>query len=78
MLSVATSIDALAIGITFPLLDIPAAIPIIVVGFVTLWFSLMGVLIGDALKGKFDKIAEIAAGLFLIGLGVKVLIDNFL
>ena len=78
LLSIATSIDALAIGITFPLLDIPALIPIIVVGLVTFWLSLMGVLIGDILKGKFDKIAEIAAGLVLIGLGVKVLFDHFL
>jgi putative Mn2+ efflux pump MntP len=78
LLSVATSIDALAIGITFPLLDIPALIPIIVVGSVTSGFSFIGILIGDALKGKFDKIAEIAAGLFLIGLGVKVLMDHIL
>lgn len=77
LLSVATSIDALAIGVTFPLLDIPVLLPIIIVGSVTFWFSAMGVLIGDVLRGKFDKIAEIAAGLFLIGLGVKVLFEHF-
>ena len=78
LLSIATSIDALAIGITFPLLDIPPLIPIIIVGFVTFWLSLMGVLIGDVLKGKFDKIAEIIAGLVLIALGMKVLFDHFM
>ncbi|MGA1873016.1 MAG: manganese efflux pump MntP family protein [Thermoplasmatota archaeon] len=78
MMSVATSIDALAIGITFPLLDMPVIISIVIVGLVTFVMSFMGVLIGDNLKGKFDKIAEIIAGIVLIGLGVKVLLDNLL
>lgn len=78
MLAIATSIDALGIGITFPLLDIPVIIPMFIVGAVTFWLSFIGVVIGDGLKGKFDKIAEIIAGLVLIGLGIKVLLDNFL
>jgi len=78
MLSVATSIDALAVGITFPLLDMPVVVSISIVGAVTFVLSFMGVLIGDGLKGKFDKVAELLAGLVLIGLGVKVLLDNLL
>jgi manganese efflux pump family protein len=78
VLSIATSIDALGIGITFPLLEIPVIIPMIIVGAVTFTLSFIGVVIGDGLKGKFDKVAEIVAGLFLIGLGIKVFLDKFL
>ncbi|MGA1793674.1 MAG: manganese efflux pump MntP family protein [Thermoplasmatota archaeon] len=78
MMSVATSIDALAVGITFPLLNMPVVVSIIIVGTVTFILSFMGVLIGDGLKGKFDKVAELLAGLVLIGLGIKVLVDNLL
>ncbi|MBN1390899.1 MAG: manganese efflux pump [Candidatus Thermoplasmatota archaeon] len=78
MLSVATSVDALAVGITFPLLDMPVAISIFILGTVTFLMSLIGVLIGDRLKGRFDRVAELIAGLVLIGIGIKVLMDNII
>ncbi|MBN1538858.1 MAG: manganese efflux pump [Candidatus Thermoplasmatota archaeon] len=78
MLSVATSIDALAVGITFPLLDMPVVVSVLIVGIITFMLSFIGVLLGGRLRGRFDRVAELIAGMILMGLGVKVLLDNLL
>jgi len=76
-LAVATSIDALAAGITLRLkgnVDILAAISII--GVVTFIICALGVWIGHIFGVKFQKKAEIAGGVILILLGVKILLED--
>ncbi len=75
-LSIATSIDAFAAGISFALLDIGVAEPVIVIGVITFIMSFIGVWIGDRGTHFFEKKMEIAAGLVLIGIGIKVLVGH--
>jgi putative Mn2+ efflux pump MntP len=75
-LSIATSIDAFAAGISFALLNIGVVEPVIVIGLITFIMSFTGVWIGDRGAHFFEKKMEIAAGLVLIGIGIKVLIGH--
>jgi manganese efflux pump family protein len=77
-LSIATSIDAFAAGVSFALLDIGVAEPVIVIGIVTFIMSFIGVWIGDRGTHFFEKKMEIAAGVVLIGIGIKVLIGHLI
>jgi putative Mn2+ efflux pump MntP len=76
MLSVATSIDALAVGISFALLNISIIAPILVIGAVTFVLSFFGVLTGSKIGHFFEKKIEILGGLILIGIGIKILIEH--
>jgi len=76
VLSIATSIDALAVGISFALLKISIVTPIIVIGIVTFVLSSLGVLIGNRIGHLFEKKIEILGGLILIGIGIKILIEH--
>lgn len=76
MLSIATSIDALAVGISFAFLKISIAAFIIVVGTVTFLLSFLGVFIGNRFGHFFEKRIEIIGGLILIGIGVKILVEH--
>ncbi|MBS3920919.1 MAG: manganese efflux pump [Deltaproteobacteria bacterium] len=76
MLSIATSIDALAVGISFALLNISIITPILVIGTVTFILSFLGVLIGNKAGHFFEKKIEVLGGLILIGIGVKILIEH--
>lgn len=78
LLSIATSIDALAVGLSFAFLKISIATPIIVIGIVTFILSFLGVLVGNRLGHFFEKKMEIVGGLILIGIGTKILIDHLL
>ncbi len=78
VLSLATSIDALVVGLTFGFLGTNIIVPALVVGSVTFWLSFMGVFIGHGLRGHLDKWAEIVAGLILIALGIRILLGEFL
>lgn len=76
ILSVATSIDALAVGLSFALLNISIVTPILVIGFVTFALSFLGVLTGSKIGHFFEKKIEILGGLILIGIGIKILIEH--
>jgi putative Mn2+ efflux pump MntP len=78
VLSLATSIDALVVGLTFGFLGMEIIAPALVVGFITFAFSFIGVLIGDGLRRHLDKWAEIAAGIVLIALGIRIAIGEIL
>ncbi|MCU0798938.1 MAG: manganese efflux pump MntP family protein [Candidatus Thermoplasmatota archaeon] len=75
-LSVATSIDAFAVGITLSLLHEDLLLSASMIGAVALILSFIGVLIGDRVKGTFARYAEVAGGIVLIGLGIKILIEH--
>jgi manganese efflux pump family protein len=76
MLALATSLDALAAGISFALLGISIVVPVIIIGAVTFLTSFAGVLIGEKGAALFGKKIEVAAGIILIVIGLKVLINH--
>lgn len=77
-LAIATSIDALAVGVTFSFLNISIVEPIIVIGIITFLFSLAGTYIGEFFGHVFEDKIELAGGLILIGIGIKILIEHTL
>jgi manganese efflux pump family protein len=77
-LSLATSIDALAAGVSFALLGMPVVMPVIIIGAVTFLVSFAGVWIGDKGGHFFGKKMEIVAGLLLIAIGLKVLVSHLM
>ncbi|UCG90886.1 MAG: manganese efflux pump [candidate division WOR-3 bacterium] len=76
LLSIATSIDALAVGLSFAFLDISIATPVIIIGIVTFILSYIGVSTGARIGHFFERKIEIVGGLILIGIGVKILIEH--
>lgn len=76
ILSIATSIDALAVGMSLSFLKIAIAVPAIVIGTVTFLLTLLGVFVGNRVGHFFEKKIEILGGLILIGIGVKILIEH--
>lgn len=76
LLSLATSIDALAVGFSFALLNISIITPILVIGMVTFGLSFLGVLAGNKVGHFFEKKIEVIGGLILIGIGIKILIEH--
>ena len=79
-LAVATSIDALAVGISFAFtgMDTWRSIldPVLIIGFVSFIFSIIGCLIGVYFGKRVNLRAELWAGIILIGIGVKILIEH--
>lgn len=76
-LSVATSIDALIVGMSLGFMDMPVSVSVLVIGIVTLIFSSSGFCIG--IKNGFrllEKRSEFIGGLILIGIGIRVLIQH--
>lgn len=78
VLAVATSIDALAVGITFAFLSYPIAESVAIIGIVTFVISLAGVYIGNIFGKRFEKKAQIAGGIILILIGIKILIEHLM
>ncbi|MHC4115635.1 MAG: manganese efflux pump MntP [Planctomycetota bacterium] len=78
VLSVATSIDALAIGVTFSMLMASIAIVVIIIGLVTFVLSYIGVAMGKKFGHFFENRIEAFGGIILIGIGVKVLLGHLL
>jgi len=78
MLSIATSIDALAIGLSLAIIGVTIWYPAVVIGVVTGLVSWLGLRLGNALGGKFGKRMEIAGGIVLILIGVRILISHFM
>jgi manganese efflux pump family protein len=77
ILAIATSIDALAVGITFALLpdtDITSAVTLI--GLTTFGLSCIGVVIGHRFGSKYKSRAELAGGIILIGIGAKIFLEH--
>ena len=75
VLAIATSIDALAVGVTFAFLKISIIEPIVSIGIITFFLSLLGVKIGNIFGEKYKKHAQIAGGIILILIAIKILID---
>ena len=76
ILSVATSIDALAVGLSFAFLHMSILFAAGIIGAVSFIFSLSGFFLGKKVGERFGGYAEIAGGLILIGIGVKILLGH--
>ena len=76
VLAVATSIDALTVGITFAFLDYPIVEAITVIGITTFVISIGGVYVGNFFGNKYEKKAEFVGGLILVLLGVRILLTH--
>lgn len=75
-LAVATSIDALAVGVTFAFLKVQIVPAVSFIGIVTFVISCAGVLIGNRFGAKYKSKAELAGGLVLVCMGVKILVEH--
>ncbi|HIJ66030.1 MAG TPA: manganese efflux pump [Candidatus Hydrogenedentes bacterium] len=76
VLSVATSIDALVVGLSLSFLSVAIVTPAIVIGAITFCCSFAGVYVGDHFGHFFEKKIEILGGVVLIGIGLKILIQH--
>lgn len=76
VMAIATSIDALAVGVTFAFLSVNIWLAVGIIGATTFTFSLVGVGIGVKVGDKFRNKAEILGGVILILLGVKILLEH--
>lgn len=76
ILAVATSIDALAVGITFAFLRVSILPSILTIGITTFVLSVIGVAIGNRFGAKYKSKAEVAGGIILILIGLKILLEG--
>ncbi len=76
VLAVATSIDALAVGITFAFLQVEIVPAVVFIGVTTFLLSAGGVKIGNVFGAKYKSKAELAGGLILILMGTKILLEH--
>ena len=78
LLALATSIDALAVGVTFAILEVPVIRPALIIGATTFCFTLAGVQIGRIAGAAFKSKAEFAGGVALAAIGLKILLEQTL
>ncbi len=76
MLAVATSIDALAVGVTFAFLQVNIVSAAALIGLTTFGLSALGVCIGHKFGAKYKKNAELAGGVILMLMGTKILLEH--
>ena len=76
VLALATSIDALAIGVTFAFLNVKIIPAVLMIGITTFIFSFFGVKIGNVFGARYKARAEFAGGLILILMGIKILLEH--
>ena len=76
ILAIATSIDALAVGITFAFLQVNLLLAVLIIGIITFILCVIGTKIGNNFGNKFENKAEILGGIVLILIGVKILLEH--
>ena len=76
ILAIATSIDALAVGITFAFLQVPIVEAVSIIGITTFVISVIGVYVGNFFGNRYKQKAELAGGIILILIGVKILLEH--
>lgn len=76
MLAIATSIDALAVGITFAFLDVDIVLAAGFIGVVTFVLSVIGVAVGNQFGSRWEKPSTIVGGVVLILIGVRILLEH--
>lgn len=76
ILAIATSIDALAVGITFAFLQVNILLAVTIIGITTFLICIVGVKIGNQFGDKYERKAEVVGGLILILMGIKILLEH--
>lgn len=76
ILAIATSIDALAVGVTFAFLNVNLGLAVSLIGIITFILAVAGTKIGNRFGDKYEKKAEFVGGVILILLGVKILLEH--
>lgn len=76
LLAVATSIDALAVGISFALIDIDVPLAVVLIGLTTFVLSLGGVVLGQRAGARFRRPAEVVGGVILLAIGARILLEH--
>lgn len=76
LLAVATSIDALAVGVTFAFLQVDIVPAVAFIGTITFLLSAVGVKVGNVFGMKYKSKAELAGGIILIVMGIKILLEH--
>lgn len=76
VLAIATSIDALAIGVTFAFLNVNIVLAVSLIAAITFVISCIGVKLGNVFGDKYEKKAELAGGIVLILIGLKILLEH--
>lgn len=76
ILAIATSIDALAVGIMFAFLRVNLILAVSFIGIITFFLAILGVKIGNIFGDKYEKKAELAGGCILIVMGIKILLEH--
>ena len=76
LLAIATSIDALAVGVSMAFMNVPVLLSAVVIGVVAFGLSVVGGLAGRRLGALFQRRAELVGGLVLVGIGVKILVEH--
>ncbi|HOX91967.1 MAG TPA: manganese efflux pump MntP family protein [Spirochaetales bacterium] len=76
VLAFATSIDALAVGVSYSLIDAPIWLAASIIGIITFVLCVLGCEFGKRLGSRFERIAEIAGGLVLIGIAINILVSH--
>jgi putative Mn2+ efflux pump MntP len=78
VLSIATSIDALAVGLSLSLLNVNIIVPALAIGGITAVLCFVGTYIGDRFGHLFEQKIEVLGGLILIAIGLRILIQHFM
>lgn len=78
MLAIASSIDALAVGVTFAFLNVKILPVILFIGMTTFFFSMLGIKIGNRFGARYKSKAELAGGIILVIMGAWILIEHTL
>ena len=76
LLAIATSIDALAVGVSMAFMNVPVLLSAVVIGVVAFVLSVVGGLAGRRLGALFQRRAELVGGLVLVGIGIKILVEH--
>ena len=77
MLAIATSIDALAVGVSFAFLQVDIAPSVTLIGITTFVISLGGVVIGNKFGERYERGATITGGIVLILIGIKIVVEHY-
>lgn len=76
VMAVATSIDALAVGVTFAFLGVNISLSVSLIGIITFILSFIGVMIGNRFGSRYKNKAELAGGIVLVLIGIKILLEH--
>jgi len=77
-MAIATSIDALVVGVTLAFINMNIYLAVGIIGFVTFMASMLGMLLGKNVHGHFGQKVEILGGIILLGIGTKILVSHLM